>query len=161
MRKIKNPWIGKEGYHCYGCSPDNPMGLKMEFFEDGEEIISFWNPQDHYQGWIGTMHGGILSTIVDEIAGWVVLRKLQTTGMTTKMSVQYKRAIKTTEPQLTVRAHIRERRRNLVFVDTTIENGKGEVCVEGSLVYFAFDDKRAKEMGFCGCELEDEQLLSM
>ena len=161
MRKIKNPWIGVEKYNCYGCCPDNEMGLKMEFYEDGDDIISFWNPQTHGQGWVGTIHGGILSTLIDEIAGWVVIRKLQTTGMTSKLEVRYKQPVATTEPQLTRRAHIRERRRNLVFIDATIENGQGELCVEGSAVYSVFDEKRAKEMGFRGCELEDEQLLSM
>lgn len=32
MRKIKNPWMDKEGYNCFGCSPDNPIGVHMEFF---------------------------------------------------------------------------------------------------------------------------------
>lgn len=44
MRKIKNPWMDKEGYNCFGCSPDNPIGVHMEFFEDGDDIISFWKP---------------------------------------------------------------------------------------------------------------------
>ena len=56
MRKIKNPWMQKEGYNCFGCSPDNPVGVHMEFYEDGDDIISFWKPQTHYQGWIDTMH---------------------------------------------------------------------------------------------------------
>ena len=85
MKKIKNPWLHKEEYHCFGCCPDNPLGLKMEFYEDGDEIISYWHPSEHYQGWVGVMHGGILSTIIDEIAGWVVLRKMQTTGVTSKL----------------------------------------------------------------------------
>ena len=29
MKKIKNPWIGIEGYNCVGCCPDNEIGLKM------------------------------------------------------------------------------------------------------------------------------------
>ena len=82
MKKIKNPWLHKNEYHCFGCCPDNPLGLKMEFYEEGDEIISYWHPNEHYQGWVGVMHGGILSTIIDEIAGWVVLRKMQTTGVT-------------------------------------------------------------------------------
>ena len=40
MKKIINPWLHKEGYDCFGCAPDNPLGLKMDFFEDGNEIIS-------------------------------------------------------------------------------------------------------------------------
>ena len=65
MRKIKNHWVHKEGYDCFGCSPDNPLGVKMEFYEDGDDIVCFWKPQAHYQGWIDTLHGGIQATLID------------------------------------------------------------------------------------------------
>ena len=35
MKKIINPWEGLDGYMCFGCAPNNPLGLHMEFFEDG------------------------------------------------------------------------------------------------------------------------------
>ena len=142
MRKIKNPWINKEGYHCFGCCPDNPIGIHMEFYEDGDDILSFWNPHQHYQGWIDTMHGGILSTIIDEIAGWVVLRKLQTCGVTSRLEVSYRKPIMTTEPQI-------------------IENSQGEICTSGTATYFTFDKERSKSMGFTSCDLDREELLSM
>ena len=40
MEKIINPWEGMEGYFCFGCAPNNESGLKMEFYEDGDEIVS-------------------------------------------------------------------------------------------------------------------------
>lgn len=89
MRKIRNPFIGKEGYNCFGCSPDNPFGLHMEFYEDGDDVVSYWHPHDHFQGWTGVMHGGILATMIDETAGWVVMRKLQTSGMTSRLNLKY------------------------------------------------------------------------
>ncbi len=161
MRKIKNPWMKKDGYNCFGCSPDNPIGIHMEFYENGDEIISFWNPQSQYQGWVDTMHGGILATIIDETAGWVVFRKLQTSGMTTKLELRYKKQVMTTEPQITVRGHIVEQRRNLVTIEVKIENSKGETCVEGRATYFAFDKNKAAEMGFTSCDLEGDELLPM
>ena len=33
MKKIINPWEGLDGYMCFGCAPNNPLGLHMEFFE--------------------------------------------------------------------------------------------------------------------------------
>ena len=63
MKKIINPWRNHEGYNCFGCSPDNPIGLHMEFYEDGDYIVSTWHPEHNYQGWVDTMHGGILLTI--------------------------------------------------------------------------------------------------
>lgn len=133
----------------------------MEFYEDGDDIVSFWNPKTHYQGWINTMHGGILSTLIDETAGWVVFRKLQTSGMTTRLEVRYKKPVMTTEPQITVRAHITEQRRNIVTIDVKVENSRGEICTEGRATYFAFDRKKAQEMGFTSCELEGDELFSM
>ena len=31
MKKIINPWEGLDGYMCFGCAPNNPLGLHMEF----------------------------------------------------------------------------------------------------------------------------------
>lgn len=133
----------------------------MEFYEDGDDVVCFWHPQDHYQGWINTMHGGILSTLVDETAGWVVFRKMQTSGVTVSLEVKYKRPVMTTEAQITVRGHIAEQRRNIVMIDVTIENAMGEVCTEGRATYYTFDKSRATEMGFTTCELEGDELLPM
>ena len=52
MKKIINPWKGMEGYNCFGCAPNNEAGVRMEFYEDGEEIVSIWKPRPEYQGWI-------------------------------------------------------------------------------------------------------------
>ena len=52
MKKIINPWKGLMVYMCFGCAPENPQGLHMEFYEDGEDIVAFWEPESHYQdGW--------------------------------------------------------------------------------------------------------------
>ena len=48
MKKIINPWKGKEGYNCFGCAPANPVGVKMEFYEDGDDIVSQWHLQASY-----------------------------------------------------------------------------------------------------------------
>ena len=53
MKKIINPWLNIDGYFCFGCAPDNEAGVKMEFYEDGDEIVSIWKPEAKYQSWIG------------------------------------------------------------------------------------------------------------
>lgn len=161
MRKIKNPWKLKEGYNCFGCNPDNPLGLHMEFYEEGDEIISYWKPKHDFQGWINTMHGGILSALIDETAGWVVFRKLQTSGVTTRLDVRYKKPVMTTEPQITLRAHITDQNRRFVTIDVKIENAMGEVCSEGTATYYVFDKEKAQEMGFVECGLEKEGFLPL
>ena len=160
MRKIKNPWISCEGYNCFGCCPDNPLGLHMVFFEDGDDIVSYWKPGERYQGWVNVLHGGIIASLIDELAGWVVFRKLQTTGVTSSLNVRYKKAISTLEPELTIRGRITEQRRNLVTIVVEIMNSKGELCATGEALYFAASQEKAREEGFGPCELEGDELLS-
>ena len=158
MKKIINPWldIAHEGYNCFACAPNNPCGLKMEFWEDGDDIVSFWNPDNNFQGWLNTLHGGIQATVIDEIAAWVIARKLQTTGVTTNLNMKYRRPIPTGD-NVTVeaRARLREQKRMFAIIDVTL-SVKGRVCSEGELTYYCVSkEKAAKEFHFRGCEVEE------
>lgn len=116
MKKIINPWAGEPTYHCFGCDPNSPNGLRMEFFENGEEIVSYWHPRSEFQGWRNTLHGGIQATLADEIASWVVFRKFQTSGVTSRMEVKYKKAVIITDAPLELRAKVVEQRRNVIDI---------------------------------------------
>ena len=157
MKRIVNPWEGMAGYNCIGCSPDNPIGLHLHFYEDGEDIVSKWTPDGNYQGWLHTLHGGIQALLLDEVCGWVITRKLQTAGVTSKMETRYKRPVSTLDSELTVRAHIREQRRNIVIIDAVLTDSAGTVCTEATCTYFAFSKEKAQsDMHFTECRTADE-----
>lgn len=159
MKKIINPWKGFKGYYCFGCSPDNPMGVKMEFYEDGDEIVSFWKPKPEYQGWLDTLHGGIQAVLLDEICAWVIVRKLQTTGVTSKMETRYRKSISTNDTLLEIRASIQEQKRNIILVKATIYNSAKEICTEAVCTYFTFSkEKSQQEMFFTSCEVEETEI---
>ena len=48
MKKISNPYLNKEGYNCVCCAPNNPVGLHLEFWEEGEDVLTIWNPGENY-----------------------------------------------------------------------------------------------------------------
>ena len=127
----------------------------MEFYEDGDDIVSYWHPERNYQGWVDTMHGGVLSTLIDETCGWVVTRKMQTSGFTTSLSVKFRKAVSTNELRLTIRANIVKQMRNLLFIHAEILNSQGELCVEGEATYFLMNQEKTREMGFINCEVEE------
>ena len=161
MKRIINPWKETEGYNCFGCSLHNAAGLHMEFYEEGNEILSRWVPRPEYQGWLNTLHGGIQSVLLDEICGWVVFRKLQTGGVTSKMEIRFRKSVSTNEPFLVLRAHLREQKRNLAVVEANLYNSHGDLCTEALCVYYTFPKDRAgAEMHFRQCEVEDEGIPS-
>lgn len=157
MKKIINPWKGIKGYFCFGCAPENEAGVKMEFYEDGDEVVSFWHPEPKYQGWKDTLHGGIQAVLLDEICAWAIALKLQTTGVTSKMETRYLKPVMTTDEYLVLRASVKEQCRNLVTVTASISNRAGEVCTQAVCTYFTFSKEKAREeMYFNGCFTEDE-----
>lgn len=145
MKKLTNPWIDVEGYTCFGCAPSNPAGVKMEFYEDGDDIVSFWKPQPQFQGWLNTLHGGIQSVLLDEICAWVVIRKKQTTGVTFKMETKFIKSISTESDQIVLRARIREEKRHVLVIDAEIYNEQGEVCSQAVCTYFTISQEKAKK----------------
>lgn len=156
LKRIINPWLGVKEYNCFGCCPNNQLGVKMDFFEDGDEIVSYWHPQADYQGWVDTLHGGIQAVLLDEISAWVVSRKLQTTGVTSRLDMHYKKPVSTNEKQLTLRASLKETKRNVAFIEARLYNGAGELCSYADAVYFCASKEKAKsEMKFEGCDVEE------
>lgn len=156
MKKITNPWTGLKGYNCIGCAPDNPFGLHLCFYEDGDDIVSKWHPSANYQGWLNTLHGGIQALLLDEVCGWGVTRKLQTAGVTSKMETHYKHPVSTNDSEVTVRAHIREQKRNIIIIDATLADSSGKICTEATCTYFAFPREKAeRDMHFKPCEVEE------
>lgn len=159
MREIKNPWIGTEGYNCFGCCPTNPYGVKMRFYEDGQDIVSFWKPKDCYQSWINTLHGGVQSVLLDEICGWVVFHKLQNSGVTAKMETRFRKPVAIQQDYIELRARLSEKKRNIAIVHGEIRSALGEVLVECTCTYFTFDAAHAPEqVPFRPTELVGEDL---
>ena len=55
---------------CFVCGLDNSVGLKLKIYitEPGVIETSYIAP-DHFQGYPGVLHGGIVASLLDEISG--------------------------------------------------------------------------------------------
>jgi len=67
---------------CFGCSPTHPIGLKLQFERNGDEVITRWTPDDRYQGPPGILHGGLVTTVADELAAWTIVGLKEQMGFT-------------------------------------------------------------------------------
>ena len=157
LRKIKNPWVDTEGYNCFVCSPNNPIGLHLEFWEDGDYIVTKFKPTHDYESWQNTLHGGIQALLIDETAGWVVCRKLQTNGVTSKMDMQYLKPVSTLLNEITVRAKISKMMRNVAFIEAELLDEDGTVLTRADLVYFCTPKFKLDDTNFHTCKVEGEE----
>ena len=150
-RRLKSPFDGKKE-KCFGCSPSNPHGLRLEFVESGETVVCRWRPDERFQSWDGVLHGGITTTILDETAGWAVMRRFQRSAMTTRIDVRFLKPVPTADPFIVARARYAERvNEKIVRFRATLENAAGEVCAEADAEYYVMDEARSRAMGFTSC----------
>jgi uncharacterized protein (TIGR00369 family) len=152
-KKIFNPYTKVEGYNCFGCSPRNQFGLQLQFYEEGDFLMADWVPKDHFSGYNKVLHGGIQSTLLDEIASWAVQIKLKTAGVTAGIDLRFKKPVFVDQGILKLRAHIARVEKRIAFVETELLNANGEICCTGVVKYYIFpEDIARKQLNFPGIE---------
>ena len=55
---------------CFVCGESNPSGLALRFHTDGRVVSTRFRPGTGHIGFQDTVHGGIISTVLDEIMVW-------------------------------------------------------------------------------------------
>ncbi len=64
--KIKQP----NSRMCFICGLENPVGLHLHIYETAPgEVEAAYTAPEHFQGYPGVLHGGIVSAILDELSG--------------------------------------------------------------------------------------------
>lgn len=80
---------------CIICGLENPIGLKASFYnmEDGS-VMSKFKFREIDQSYPDRVHGGMVSTMLDEIAGRAIwYNGVNSFGVTMDMTVKYRKPI--------------------------------------------------------------------
>ncbi len=84
--------------YCFVCGRDNPRGLKIKVTYFPEELAAETElalPRE-YQGWAEVIHGGILSTLLDEMMAHAVWH-FAGPGLTLSLEVRFHAPLKPDE----------------------------------------------------------------
>ena len=85
--------------HCYGCGAENPIGLKLDFELDGNELRARFVPTDDHQGYPGIVHGGVISSLLYELMANMP-RYLGDDAVLHRSAVTFHRPVPVAEPLL-------------------------------------------------------------
>ena len=55
----------EEVSHCYGCGRNNPDGLQVQSFWDGQTAVARYTPRPEHIAVPGFVYGGLLASLVD------------------------------------------------------------------------------------------------
>jgi acyl-coenzyme A thioesterase PaaI-like protein len=87
------PIVVRENHHCVGCGRLNPHGLKLSFFVDPDgSVWADWTPAREQEGYSGIAHGGLITTVLDEVMGWVLSYR-EIWAVTGRLSVNFRKPV--------------------------------------------------------------------
>jgi acyl-coenzyme A thioesterase PaaI-like protein len=101
-------------HHCFGCGPDNPYGLHLQFTLDAaaQTATARVHLDRAFEGPPGHIHGGIIATLLDEAMS-KVNRLFGVLAMTRRMEIDYLRPAPLHQELLLVGHHLRREGRKL------------------------------------------------
>jgi acyl-coenzyme A thioesterase PaaI-like protein len=124
--------------NCFICGKDNPIGLKAVFDIDPAQRRAATTVRipETYQGWQGITHGGIISSLLDEVCAQACMGAgLQI--VTSEMRLRY-RAPVPTGSLVTVIGEVIGERRRLVDVKGRLELD-GKIMAVADVVMYRTD----------------------
>ena len=154
MVKEKTPIPIIEGHDCFACGTNNPIGLKLDFYRQGNSICSDVVLSRNHVGWQNMAHGGIISTLLDEVMSWTVIYFKKAFSVTRQIQVRYLRPVPVEVP-ITVRGTIisegtsRSCRAEAMLLDSTgntLAKGEGEFVILSEDRLTALPDEFKKQM---------------
>ena len=150
---VRNPFVGIDDYHCFGCDPHNPIGLALTFHRSGDTVTADWHARDDLQGYPGVVHGGVQATLADEIGGWFVYAVLGTAGVTRDLSVTYENPARLDEGPFRITARAADQSAKHVTIAVDIMNAAGSRCSTARVTYALFSEAVArKRLSFPGAD---------
>jgi uncharacterized protein (TIGR00369 family) len=92
------------GVGCFGCSTSNVRGLGLVFERHDGHVEAKTSLGETFAGYDGLVHGGIVSTLLDEAMGWAILELNGRYAVTRTLTVAFRRPVFIDRP---LRVHAR------------------------------------------------------
>ena len=132
---------------CFGCSPTNSLGLQLKFYSNEETVYSWPSVPKHMGGWKTIVHGGIVSTILDEIMSWAAIHFLKKVTLTNSMTVDFIKGIHVGEKLRAEGKVLDFDGKRTALVEGFLFNQQDELCAKSKGDFTVLSTKLAKRIG--------------
>ena len=131
---------------CFACGTNNSHGLHMKFYSDTcKYLTSSLKLEERFKGWDQLIHGGIISTIFDELMAWTVIYVTKNIMLTKSITTNYYNKVNT-NTEIQAFAWIEEIKSKEVILKSELYNDKNNLCAQATGVYAVFPIKLAKKL---------------
>lgn len=137
--------FGFDAHNCFACGTLNSHGLGLQLHVDGEHCWTDLVIPDRFQGWNGIAHGGIVSTLLDEVMAWSLVDH-DTWGVTARLAVAFKRPVPLGRPVHAEGWVVESHRRTFKTAGRVVDATDGSVLATADATYVAAPEERKREL---------------
>lgn len=145
MNEAENRLNSADDHYCFGCGRLNPSGLHLHFFplEEGEGVWAPFTPAREQEGYMGMVHGGIISTVLDEVMAWSLYRR-DIWAVTGRMSMSFKRPVEVGVETRAIGRLVNDRGRLIDVRGELVRMSDGQILAEAEAVFARVPESQAK-----------------
>jgi len=123
---------------CFVCGDKNDNGLKARFYYDGEQAVTEVSALEQFEGYRGIYHGGIVSTLLDEVMIKAILA-LDKYAVTAEMTVRFLQPVRTGE-KIRFVGRVTKSKGRVFFTEGQATGEKGQVFATAVGKYIEADN---------------------
>ena len=105
-------------HNCFACGSLNEHGLHLELHAAADRCWLETTLEPRFEGWEGIAHGGIVSTILDEVMAWALVDH-DIWGVTARMAVEFRKPVPIGRP-IRAEGRVTQARRRIVEAEGVI-----------------------------------------
>ena len=107
------------------CGADNPRGIQLRFDTGSDGVVAAeWEASSDWVGFVGVIHGGIVSLLLDEAMGKAVVAR-QWHALTCELRVRYRHHVAVGEA-VHIRGWVVERKRRRISTEASLCTSGGK-----------------------------------
>ena len=101
-------------HHCFVCGESNAVGLKLRFTTDGRVVHTRFRPRTAHIGFRGIVHGGLLTTVLDEIMVWACAVPTRRFAFCAELTVRFLNPVRP-DDEIVATGELLTNRKNRIF----------------------------------------------
>jgi acyl-coenzyme A thioesterase PaaI-like protein len=133
---------------CFVCGVSNPLGFRLQMHTDGRLAEARFQFRPEHVGFRNTIHGGLISTVLDEVMVWacgVVARKF---SYCAELTVRFRKPVLPGHDVLAQAELTEDKRGRLFLARGVLRDPSGpDVYAEATGKYVPMDSEGTRFMG--------------
>lgn len=133
MKVVKKQCNSK---HCIICGLENPSSVKAPFYEmEDNSVVSLFSFNSQHQSYPGRVHGGMITSMLDELIGRVIwCYEPEALAVTMEINVKFRKPVPYDVPLIGV-ATLEKNTRRAYTAQAYIKDADGNVLAQGTATY--------------------------